>query len=92
MDVAERYPIFVQMATFTKAWDHHSLADDALAALEDEILQSKRWQADPGDRRAAEDAVRGPELPARQEQKLPGLLRGFHGVRLYLPRHNLYAQ
>ena len=38
MDVAERYPVFVQMATFTKAWDHHSLADDALAALEDEIL------------------------------------------------------
>jgi len=38
MDVAERCPIFVQMATFTKAWDHHSLADDALAALEDEIL------------------------------------------------------
>ena len=38
MDVAERHPIFVQMATFTKAWDHHSLADDVLAALEDEIL------------------------------------------------------
>jgi hypothetical protein len=38
MNVAERYPIFLQMATFTEAWEHHSLADDALKALEDEIL------------------------------------------------------
>ena len=38
MNVAERYPIFLQMATFTKAWEHHSLADEALKALEDEIL------------------------------------------------------
>jgi len=38
MNVAERYPIFLQMATFTKAWEHHSLADEALRVLEDEIL------------------------------------------------------
>jgi hypothetical protein len=38
MNVAERYPIFLQMATFTKAWEYHALADEALKALEDEIL------------------------------------------------------
>jgi len=38
MNVAERYPIFLQMATFTKAWEHYALADEALKALEDEIL------------------------------------------------------
>jgi hypothetical protein len=38
MDVAERYPIFLQMATFTKAWEHHALSDEAVKALEDEIL------------------------------------------------------
>jgi hypothetical protein len=38
MNVAERYPIFLQMATFTKAWEHHALGDEALKALEDEIL------------------------------------------------------
>jgi hypothetical protein len=38
MSVARRYPIFLQMASFTKAWEHHGLADEALRALEDEIL------------------------------------------------------
>jgi hypothetical protein len=38
MNVAGRYPIFLQMATFTKAWEHHGLSDEALRALEDEIL------------------------------------------------------
>ena len=38
MNVAGRYPIFLQMATFTKAWEHYGLADEALKALEDEIL------------------------------------------------------
>jgi hypothetical protein len=38
MNVAERYPIFLQMATFTNAWERHSLGDEALRALEDEIL------------------------------------------------------
>jgi hypothetical protein len=38
MNVAERYPSFLQMATFTKAWEYHALTDDDLKALEDEIL------------------------------------------------------
>jgi hypothetical protein len=38
VNVAKQYPIFVQMATFTKAWGNHGLADEALKALEDEIL------------------------------------------------------
>ncbi len=37
-NVAKRYPIFLQMASFTKAWERYSLADEALEALEDEIL------------------------------------------------------
>jgi hypothetical protein len=32
MNVAERCPIFLQMATFTKAWEHHALGDEALKA------------------------------------------------------------
>lgn len=38
MNVAERYPSFLQMATFTRAWENHALTDDDLKALEDEIL------------------------------------------------------
>ncbi len=38
MNAARRYPIFLQMATFTKAWEQNGLADEALKALEDEIL------------------------------------------------------
>jgi hypothetical protein len=38
MNVAELYPCFLQMATFTKAWEYHALTDDDLKALEDEIL------------------------------------------------------
>ena len=38
MNVARRYPIFLPMASFTKAWEHHGLADHARKALEDEIL------------------------------------------------------
>ena len=38
MNVAELYPCFLQMATFTKAWEYHALTDDDLNALEDEIL------------------------------------------------------
>jgi hypothetical protein len=38
VNVARRYPIFLQMATFTKAWEHYALTDEALKALEDEIL------------------------------------------------------
>jgi DNA-binding transcriptional regulator YiaG len=38
MNVARRYPIFLQMATFTRAWEHFGLNDEALKVLEDEIL------------------------------------------------------
>jgi hypothetical protein len=38
MNVAKRYPIFLQMATFANAWEHYSLTDEDLKALEDEIL------------------------------------------------------
>lgn len=37
MNVAERYPSFLQMATFTKAWEYRALTDDDLKALEEEI-------------------------------------------------------
>ncbi len=38
MNVAKRYPIFLQMATFTRAWEQFALDDEALKALENEIL------------------------------------------------------
>ncbi len=38
MNAARKYPIFLQMATFAKAWEQNGLADEALKALEDEIL------------------------------------------------------
>ena len=37
MNVAKRYPIFLQMATFTKAWEQFALDDEALKALKGEL-------------------------------------------------------
>jgi hypothetical protein len=93
MSVARRYPIFLQMTSFTRAWEHHGLADEAPRALEDEILLNpiagKIIQGTGGLRKLR---FASPGIPAREERRLPSLLRGFHGVRLYLPRRNLYAQ
>jgi hypothetical protein len=53
MNVAKRYPIFLQMATFTNAWERYALADDALRELEEEI------KGRPNEYAEDDDAKRG---------------------------------
>ena len=69
MNVARRYPIFLQMATFTKAWEDYGLADEALKTLEDEILLNPN----------AGKVIQGTGGPRKMRFAAPGFQRGKSG-------------